>query len=125
MSMKAKLDHTVNLIGVNAAPRTWVDFASLAEEWFVIYAYSHKWLTSPTIFALAHSIELYLKACLAKREGNVEAAVDFGHRIHDLWQDLKSKDCTFLPDYEIRKHILDDAFEMEDDVLQGRLTQAN
>jgi len=58
------------------------------------------------LFSIGHAFELYLKAANAKLSGDVDAAVKFGHDIPKLWADCKSRDRSFLPQFELRPSVL-------------------
>jgi hypothetical protein len=123
------------------APLMWIDFPWLADEWFVVYAYSHRSLTSVTMFALAHSVELYLKGCVAKHEflvatnirgmtdaertkceeDSVKKAVDYNHRLFDIWKALKAADPSFMPGFDLLDSVLSVAFTDDEEELHSKL----
>src|SRR4051812_6919500 len=80
-------------------------FLRSAEEWFIVYALSGH-LLSVSRFALAHSIECYLKSAYILQTGDEQSAISFGHNLAKLWQACKDYDPTFMPDYEVRPSVL-------------------
>src|SRR3712207_497878 len=79
----------------------WHDFLDPADDWFVTYAMAPLAM-AVSLFAVGHTVELYLKATYAKQTGDMNQAMKFGHRLKDLWDCLKARDPAFMPSYEIR-----------------------
>ena len=58
------------------------------------------------LFSIGHALELYLKGTYGKMTEDIGKAVRFSHKIKKIWDDCKSRDSAFLPDYELRDSIL-------------------
>ena len=87
----------------------WDDFLWPADQWFVAYA------TAPpapavTLFAIGHTVELYLKAAFMKQTGDEQQAMAFNHKIKRLWDTLKANDPAFMPSYELRDVVYNSDF---------------
>ena len=92
---------------------TWDSLAYHGDEWFAAYACIPGVAVSPTWFSVGHAIELYLKSAHTKLFGDINAAIQHGHKIKDLWDECRKRDPNFMKGYGFRDHI----FEM--DVLDG------
>jgi hypothetical protein len=92
------------VVGTRPADDNWRCFLRPAEEWLVAYFCLPVHLTSVQPFAIAHSVELYLKAAYAQRTGSVQKAIQMGHRVKVIWDELK-QDPAFMPDHEIVESI--------------------
>lgn len=87
----------------------WRSFLSPADEWFVTYAIIpiDPGFASVTMFCIGHTLELYLKAVVAKHTWKSvdEIIEEYGHNIKALWDACKS-DQNFIPNYEIEDSVL-------------------
>lgn len=82
----------------------WHSFLKPADEWFITYSLPPP-LVCVKLFAIGHTVELYLKAANTKITGNIERAIKFGHNIKSAWDDCKKQDANFMPSYEIRESV--------------------
>ena len=80
----------------------WESFLGPADEWLLAYAALPIVLTSVHLFAIGHSVELYLKAAVAKRSGKYMTAIKRRHDIGLLLQDC----ATVLPEYQLQPNVL-------------------
>jgi hypothetical protein len=92
------------VVGATPSDDNWRCFLRPAEEWLVAYFCLPGRLTSAQPFAIAHSVELYLKAAYAQRARSVQKAIDMGHRVKGIWDELK-QDPVFMPGYELVESI--------------------
>ncbi len=90
----------------------WHSFLDPADEWFITYSLPPP-LTSVKLFAIGHTVELYLKAANAKMSGDIERAIKFGHEVKAIWDDCKARDSRFMPNYQLRNSVF------EKDLLHG------
>ncbi len=88
---------------------SWHSFLWSADEWFITYSLPPL-LSHVKLFAVGHSVELYLKAAYTQMTGQIEDAVSFGHQIMDILDACKAHDSGFMPSYEIRESILESGF---------------
>lgn len=84
----------------------WDAFLRAADEWIISYSLPPATLNAVKLFSIGHALELYLKAANTKISGDIERAISFGHDIPKIWADCKSRDPTFLSDYELRQSVL-------------------
>lgn len=75
-----------------------------ADEWFITYALPPP-LPSVKLFAIGHTIELYLKAANTKITKDIDRSVGFGHDLKKIWDDCKQRDPQFMPSREIRESV--------------------
>ncbi len=82
-----------------------MDFLILADQWLVHYASTTSNTPIPTLFAVGHALELYLKAALLKcdKEFNVRKR---GHDILPMISILKN-DYNVLKSLDVNDHIMD------------------
>lgn len=98
----------------------WHSFLWTADEWFITYSLPPQDLVHVKLFAIGHTVELYLKAANTKITGNIDGAIKFGHNIKAIWDDCKSHDKKFMPNFEIRDCVFNtDLFTGE---IQKRLS---
>lgn len=62
-------------------------------------------MTSVSLFLVGHTVEMYLKAASAKITGDLNEAIQFGHKIKDIWFNCKKHDPDFMPSFEIRESV--------------------
>jgi hypothetical protein len=93
---------------------TWPSFLWTADEFIIAYASAPLLAGAAPLFMIGHAAELYLKAANTKITGDIDRAVGFGHRMKDLWNDCKSKDPLFMPNYELREAVYKEPFLEED-----------
>lgn len=90
----------------------WFMFTRCADEWLMNY-----WIATPLAsvrqFSVGHALELYLKAAVAKIEGEKEAMAA-GHNVLRLWKKCK-EDPMFIPGYKLSEVILS-----KPDLFSGR-----
>jgi HEPN domain-containing protein len=84
--------------------RDWVGFARAGDEWIVSYALPGA-LLRVKLFSVGQALELYLKAFYIKKTGDTKKAIEYRHRIKELWDACKQLDNSFMPSYEIRDSI--------------------
>jgi hypothetical protein len=82
----------------------WHSFLQAADEWFIIYSLPPP-LRHVKLFAIGHTVELYLKAANTKITDDIKGAMNFRHNLKAIWDDCKAKDSAFMPQYEIRDDI--------------------
>lgn len=87
----------------------WDDFLPAADQWFVSYSVPPA-ATTVKLFAIGHTVELYLKATSTKLTKDISRAIKFGHKIKELWDDCKLLDPNFMPNYEIRDTVFNSDF---------------
>lgn len=86
----------------------WDSFLWAADEWFISYSLPPS-LPHVNLFAIGHTIELYLKAANTKFTKDIDRAINFGHNIKCIWDDCK-KDPKFMPNFEIRDSVFNSDF---------------
>jgi len=86
----------------------WRSFLSPADEWYVTYAVVPSDCASVVAFSMGHTVELYLKAVVAKRTGKTvdEIRMEYRHKIKKLWDECKI-DQNFMPNHEIEDSVFD------------------
>ena len=82
----------------------WHSFLEAADEWFITYSLPPP-LTCVKLFAIGHTVELYLKAVNTKVTGDIERVIKLGHGIKSIWDDCKEQDPNFMPSFEIRDSV--------------------
>lgn len=93
----------------------WTDFLWSADQFIVSYSVDYG-LVPVKLFEIGHAVELYLKAAYAKQKSNVDEAVNFNHRLKDLWRACQIEDHNFMSNYEIRDSVYNSNFVLD----QGR-----
>lgn len=86
----------------------WHSFLEAADEWFITYSLPPP-LTCVKLFAIGHTVELYLKAANTKFRKDINRAIKFGHNIKSIWNDCK-KDSKFMPSFEIKDSVFNRDF---------------
>ena len=86
----------------------WHSFLEAADEWFITYSLPPP-LTCVKLFAVGHTVELYLKAANTKFTKDINSAINFGHNIKSIWNDCK-RDSKFMPSFEIRDSVFNRDF---------------
>lgn len=86
----------------------WHSFLEAADEWFITYSLPPL-LTCVKLFAIGHTVELYLKGANTKFTKDIDRAIKFGHNIKSIWNDCK-KDSKFMPSFEIRDSVFNRDF---------------
>lgn len=87
----------------------WIRFLDAADQWLISYSLPPA-LMAVKLFEIGHVVELYLKAANTKMTGDIKRSIKFGHKIKQIWDDCKSRDKAFMPNYEIRQHVYDSDF---------------
>ncbi|MDQ3017647.1 MAG: hypothetical protein M3R25_13135 [Bacteroidota bacterium] len=95
----------------------WGSFLHTADEFIIAYASCTGNTISAPLFLIGHAVELYLKSAYTKQTRDIDAAVNFGHRIYDLWNACKSIDDKFMPQYELRDNVFQCPF-LEKDIVK-------
>ena len=80
---------------------SWQSFLWTADEFLIEYSRGPP-LMHVKLFLAGHALELYLKAALSKMTGDPSQAVQFRHRVKQLFDKCQSMDPLFLPNYELR-----------------------
>jgi len=95
-------------------------FLRTADEFIIAYSTSN-YSVAASLFSIGHAVELYLKAANTRMTGDIDRAVNFGHRIKDLWEDCKKSDSLFMPNYELRNNVYNAPFlQQELDKILGK-----
>ncbi|OGN94413.1 MAG: hypothetical protein A2Z75_03075 [Chloroflexi bacterium RBG_13_50_10] len=90
----------------------WDSFVWAADEWFIEYSLPPP-LPNVKLFAIGHTIELYLKAANTKITEDIDEAIRMGHNIKRIWDDCKRRDQNFMPSFEIRDSVFQsDLFQL-------------
>jgi len=87
----------------------WHSFLRTADGWFITYSLPPPDLTSVKLFAIGHTVELYLKAANTKFTNDIGRAINFGHKLKSIWDDCK-KDSKFMPSFEIKDSVFNKDF---------------
>ena len=87
----------------------WEGFLFAADQFLVSYSCPPD-LTPVKLFEIGHTVELYLKTANTKLTGDIIRAINFSHRLKDIFDDCKSLDPNFMPNYEIKTSIYDSDF---------------
>ena len=90
----------------------WNPYAQEGDKWIIAYASVSGLYTvqAASVFIIGHAVELYLKAAHIKIYNDEERAIGFGHRLHDIWSECKSRNAKFMQAFDIRDSIFKQDF---------------
>ncbi len=85
----------------------WDNFLDTADQFFISYSIHYYGIPLAPVkfFEIGHTVELYLKAAYTKKTGNIDDAVNFGHKLKKIWDACKTLDPSFMPQYVINDSI--------------------
>ncbi|MDP2719759.1 MAG: hypothetical protein Q8P44_08030 [Dehalococcoidia bacterium] len=90
----------------------WDSFLWTADEWFITYSLPPGNLSGVKLFAIGHTVELYLKAANTMLTNDIDRAINFGHNLKAIWDDCK-KDSKFMPSFVFRDSVFNRYFLSE------------